>query len=59
MFTRELIQLLKRTNYDDRAEPIGSRLRDKVCTALESLGTRTHDACIVRYAMWKLPKAPL
>lgn len=54
-YTSQLKEELMRRNWDDRAEIVGQRNRDKVCAALECL-TRTNDAKIVRYALSALPK---
>lgn len=52
----ELMDILRRSNYDDRAEKLGSRNRDKASAALEGMSHRTQDSKIVRFALTKLPK---
>ena len=54
-YAKELLAVLRRANYDDRAQPIGQRNRDIAGAALEVLTKRTNDSKIVRWALKQLP----
>lgn len=54
-YTKQLMEILHRDNYDDRAAPLGKRHRDIAASALEGMGYRTKDSKIIRYTLQKLP----
>ncbi len=55
----DLLVALKRLNYDDRAEKLGSRNRDKATAALDGIGHRSNDSRILRWGLTNLPKATI